>query len=102
MVEKQNQQVAEVRASHILLDTESQANEILQKIKKCEITFEDAAKKLSKCPSGKQSSGDLGYFRRGAMIKEFEDSVFSTAVREISNPVKTQFGWHIIKVIDKR
>lgn len=101
MTEKQDQQCTEVRAEHILIETESQANEILQEINDGKISFEDAAKKSSKCPSGKQG-GDLGYFGRGAMVKEFEEAAFSTAKGKISAPVKTQFGWHLIKVIDKR
>lgn len=101
MTEKQDQQCTEVHAEHILIETESQANEILQEINDGKIFFEDAAKKSSKCPSGKQG-GDLGYFGRGAMVKEFEEAAFSTAKGKISAPVKTQFGWHLIKVIDKR
>ena len=94
-------QYTEVKASHTLLETESQANEVLKQIKDGKISFEDAAKKSSKCPSGEQG-GDLGYFGRNAMVKEFEDAAFLTAIGKISDPVKTQFGWHIIKVIDKR
>ncbi len=101
MTEKQNQQCTEVRAEHILVETESQANEILQKINDGKISFEEAAKKSSKCPSGSKG-GDLGYFGRGAMVKEFEEAAFSTAKGNVSAPVKTQFGWHLIKVIDKR
>ncbi|MDR2681544.1 MAG: peptidyl-prolyl cis-trans isomerase [Holosporaceae bacterium] len=61
----------------------------------------EAAKKQSQCPSGAQG-GDLGYFGRGAMVKEFEEVAFATPKGEISKPVKTQFGWHIIKIIDKK
>ncbi len=94
-------QAVEVCAKHILVETDSQASEILQDIKEGKITFEDAAKRSSKCPSGVRG-GDLGYFGRGAMVKEFEDVAFSTAKGEISFPMKTQFGWHLIKIIDKR
>jgi peptidyl-prolyl cis-trans isomerase C len=53
------------------------------------------------CPSG-QNGGDLGYFGRGQMVKEFEDAAFATPVNSVSEPVQTQFGWHLIKVIDKK
>lgn len=89
-----------VRASHILVDTKAEAQTLKNKIDKGE-SFEALAKKYSKCPSG-QNGGDLGYFRRGDMVKEFEDSAFSLPVGEVSQPVKTQFGWHLIKVTDKR
>ena len=94
-------QYKEVSAKHILVSTESEAKEILQKINDGSISFEEAAKKWSNCPS-KNNGGDLGYFGRGMMVKEFEDVAFSTEKGSISAPVKTQFGWHLIKVIDKR
>lgn len=53
------------------------------------------------CPSGK-NGGDLGYFGRGQMVKEFEKAAFATPVGEVTEPVYTQFGWHIIKVLDKQ
>jgi parvulin-like peptidyl-prolyl isomerase len=96
-----NSRYVEVHAEHILVETESQADEILQKIKDEKVSFEDAARESSKCPSGKEG-GDLGYFRRGAMVKEFEEAAFTTDKGEISKPIKTQFGWHLIKVIDKK
>jgi peptidyl-prolyl cis-trans isomerase C len=94
-------QCKEVSAKHILVSTESEANDILKKINSNSISFEEAAKKWSSCPS-KNNSGDLGYFGRGMMVKEFEDAAFSTEKGAISAPVKTQFGWHLIKVTDKR
>lgn len=84
-----------------MVSTESEAKDILQKINDGSISFEEAAKKWSNCPS-KNNGGDLGYFGRGMMVKEFEDVAFSTEKGAISAPVKTQFGWHLIKVIDKR
>ena len=86
------------KASHILVDTEEKANEILEDITDG-LSFEDAAKEYSSCPS-KQEGGDLGQFGKGQMVKEFEDAVFSMRVGEISSPVKTQFGYHIIKLTE--
>ena len=87
-----------VKASHILTDTEEKANEVLEEIAGG-MSFEDAAMKYSVCPS-KQVGGALGQFGRGQMVKEFEDAVFSMEVGQISHPVKTQFGYHIIKLTD--
>ncbi|HIU86580.1 TPA: peptidyl-prolyl cis-trans isomerase [Candidatus Spyradomonas excrementavium] len=89
-----------VRAQHILVDTEQEA-QLIEKRLDNGITFEYLAQKYSKCPSGK-NGGDLGYFRRGQMVKEFEDAAFSMEPGDISQPVQTQFGWHIIKVVDKK
>ncbi len=91
----------EVRAEHILLDTKEEANKILLQIETGQISFEDAAKQFSKCPSAKDG-GDLGFFKRGVMVKEFEDAAFSVNVGEISEPVQTEFGWHLIKVTERR
>ena len=87
-----------VKASHVLVETEEQANEILEDITDG-LSFEEAAEKYSSCPS-KQNGGGLGQFGRGQMVKEFEDAAFSMQVGEISEPVKTQFGYHIIKLTD--
>ncbi len=86
-----------VGASHILVDSEEKANEILAKIRAGEISFEDAAKTESSCPSGERG-GDLGSFGRGQMVPEFEEACFAMQIGEISEPVKTQFGWHIIRL----
>ena len=97
----QNQKMSpvknQVRASHILVNSEAQAQRLKSEIEKGEITFEEAAKKYSLCPSG-QNGGDLGYFGRNMMVKEFEDVSFALPIGKISNPVKTQFGYHLIKV----
>ncbi len=85
----------EVRASHILVKTEDQIKTLLERIEKGE-SFEDLAKKCSLCPSG-QNGGDLGYFERGEMVKEFEDACFDNEVGSVVS-VKTDFGWHLIKV----
>lgn len=89
-----------VNASHILVDTEEKANELLAKIKANEISFEDCAKENSSCPS-KAQGGSLGDFSRGQMVPEFDSAVFSMEVGEISAPVKTQFGYHLIKLNSK-
>jgi parvulin-like peptidyl-prolyl isomerase len=83
------------KASHILVDKQSQALKILDEIK-AGGNFGELAKKYSTCPSGKKG-GDLGQFGRGQMVKEFEQATFALKVGEISQPVKTQFGYHIIK-----
>ena len=87
-------------AKHILVDSEEKANEILAQIKAGDVTFEDAAKANSTCPS-KDKGGDLGTFGRGQMVPEFEDATFAMNVGEVSEPVKTQFGYHLIKVEGK-
>jgi peptidyl-prolyl cis-trans isomerase C len=87
-----------VQASHILVDTEEKANEILEDITDG-LSFEDAAKQYSSCPS-KQEGGALGQFGKGQMVKEFEDAVFAMHVGQISPPVKTQFGYHLIKLTE--
>lgn len=93
--------ITEVRASHILVSSRSQAEQIKQDILDENGSFEYYAKLYSKCPSGK-NGGDLGYFRRGQMVPQFEIVAFSLPVGEISKPVWTQFGWHLIKVTDRR
>jgi foldase protein PrsA len=93
-------QKEEVKASHILVDTEEEANEIKAKLDKGE-DFAELAKEHSKDGSSVKG-GDLGYFGRGAMVKEFEDTAFSLGIDEISEPVKSEFGYHIIKVVDKK
>lgn len=92
--------LASVRARHILVDTEREANEIIEEIKNG-LDFEEAAKKYSKCPS-KANGGDLGYFTRGKMVKEFENASFELEKGQMSEPVKTSFGYHIIEVLDKK
>ncbi|SHG91788.1 peptidylprolyl isomerase [Tepidibacter thalassicus] len=89
-----------VKASHILVEEKTQAEEILKKLHNG-LSFEDAAKKYSKCPSN-QTGGDLGYFTKGQMVPEFEKAAFEMKKNEISKPIKTQFGYHIIKVYDKK
>jgi len=85
-----------VSASHILVDTEDEAKAIKAKLD-AGADFAELAKSDSKCPSASRG-GDLGTFGRGTMVKEFEDAAFALKVGEISQPVHTQFGWHLIKV----
>ena len=91
----------QVKASHILVKTDVEAGSLLFDIKRGTITFEDAARQKSSCPSGKKG-GDLGWFGRGQMVEEFEDAAFSLQKGEISKPVKTKFGWHIIRCDDQK
>ena len=87
---------SQVHAEHILVRTAVEAQQINNGA-----SFEAYARAYSLCPSGR-NGGDLGYFGHGQMVKEFEKTAFSTPVGEVSNPVYTQFGWHLIKVLDKR
>lgn len=90
-----------VRAKHILVDEEEKCKEILEQIENGTIAFETAAQEHSNCPSGSKG-GDLGTFGRGQMVKEFEDAAFSSEIGKIVGPVKTQFGYHLIKVEEKQ
>ena len=90
-----------VNASHILVDSEEKAKSILEEITSGKKSFEDAAKEYSSCPSG-QSGGSLGDFGRGQMVPEFDTAVFEMEVGQITDtPVKTQFGYHLIKLNSK-
>jgi len=84
----------QIQASHILVDTEESANDILAEINGG-LTFAEAAQKYSKCPSN-QEGGDLGFFSSGQMVPEFEAAAFEMKLNEVSKPVKTQFGYHLI------
>lgn len=83
-----------VKASHILVDSLENAQNLKQQIKTPE-DFANMAKVHSKCPSGKQG-GDLGFFNKGQMVKPFEEATYALVEGEISEPVKTQFGYHLI------
>lgn len=88
-----------VSAKHILVDSEEKAKDIKAKIE-AGTSFEDAAKEYSSCPSAAQG-GDLGNFTRGRMVPEFEEASFALEIGKVSDPVKTQFGYHLIKVEEK-
>ncbi len=92
----------ERRARHILLDTEEKAKAAIEKLNKGNEKFEDIAKSLSQGPTASKG-GDLGYFTKEEMVPEFSDAAFSMGKGDFSKtPVKSQFGWHVIKVEDVR
>jgi peptidyl-prolyl cis-trans isomerase C len=95
-----NATASEVRASHLLVDSQKVAEDCRTEIL-AGTSFEDVAKKVSKCPSGARG-GDLGYFGHGQMVPQFEKAAFELPVGELSQPVQTQFGWHLITVTDRR
>jgi peptidyl-prolyl cis-trans isomerase C len=92
--------VSQVHALHILVKTEQEAKEILSELRRGS-TFERLAQMKSTCPSGKKG-GDLGWFGRGQMVREFELTAFGLEKGKISEPVKTEFGWHVIKVLESK
>lgn len=96
-----NLDIIEIRASHILVKKRKDALAIRKDILDGKISFEDAAKQYSLCPTGPRG-GDLGYFNRKRMDQQFTDRAFDLKIGEISEPVGTKFGWHLIKVVDKR
>ena len=98
---KSNSGIEEIRARHILVQTREQALEAIELLNKG-AGFSDLAKKISTGPT-KIVGGDLGYFDRGSMVSPFSKAAFLVKIGEFtSSPIKTQFGWHIIKVEDKR
>ncbi len=89
----------QVQASHILVADEATANEVKSKLDAGE-DFSELAKEYSTDTTTAESGGDLGYFSSGDMVAEFEEVAFALGVNEISAPVKTEYGYHIIKVVD--
>lgn len=98
---KQLPAVEEVSARHILVETEDQAKDLKAKIDKGG-DFAQLAKENSKDPGSKDDGGNLGYFGHGQMVPQFEGVVFKLKKGEVSDPVKTQFGWHLVKLEDRR
>lgn len=88
------------RASHILVEDEEKAKLVQERLNKGE-AFEDLAKELSTCPSS-QNGGDLGSFTSGQMVPEFDQALEQMEAGNLSDLVKTQFGYHIIKLVDKK
>lgn len=91
--------MAMARARHILVDTETQCNDLKTQIENG-ADFADIARKHSKCPSGRQG-GDLGEFGQGVMVKEFDEVVFKSEVGKTHGPVKTQFGYHLLEILSR-
>ncbi|NMR85593.1 foldase, partial [Vibrio parahaemolyticus] len=91
---------SQIKASHILVDSLDEANEILSKLNSGE-SFEDLAKEYSIDTVSAANGGDLGYFGEGEMVEEFYNAAILLNVNEISEPVKSDYGYHIIKVTDK-
>ncbi|WP_371195859.1 peptidylprolyl isomerase PpiC [Glaciecola sp. SC05] len=89
--------MAKACALHILVKTEKEAQDLLVQLKKGK-HFGDLAKRYSQCPSGKKG-GDLGEFRPGQMVKAFDDVVFKKEVLVVHGPIKTSFGFHLIKTL---
>ncbi len=87
-----------VRCAHILVKTQTEAKAVQERLKKGE-KFSAIAQQVSLCPSGKKG-GDLGAFGRGQMVKPFEEAAFKLEKGCVSEPVKTQFGYHIIKRLE--
>ena len=93
--------VSQVHAAHILVRSEEKAKELFERIEKKGASFANMAQEFSECPS-KRRGGDLGWFGRGQMVKEFENAAFNGEKGKTIGPVKTQFGWHLIKVLEKK
>jgi peptidyl-prolyl cis-trans isomerase C len=89
----------EVRAKHILVEKEDEARDVVKRLKAGE-DFAKVAKDVSKDPGSE--GGDLGWFSKERMVPEFSDAAFKLAPGQLSDPVKSQFGWHVIKVEEKR
>ncbi|MFA5365253.1 MAG: peptidylprolyl isomerase [Candidatus Bathyarchaeia archaeon] len=87
-----------VHCAHILVKTEKEVNQVIERLKKGE-KFTAIAQDVSLCPS-KKRGGDLGTFGRGQMVKEFETTAFALDKGQVSGIVKTQFGYHIIKRLE--
>ncbi|QFU17794.1 peptidylprolyl isomerase [Microvirga thermotolerans] len=91
----------EVHARHILVDNEEEAKKIAARVKGGE-DFAKVANEVSKDPGSKSDGGDLGFFTKDRMVEPFAEAAFKLEPGQISDPVKTQFGWHVIKVEEKR
>ncbi len=92
--------MATATARHILVETEKLCNKLKKEIKSKETTFEEAAKKFSQCPSGSKG-GDLGKFAKGMMVAEFDKVIFKDELNVVHGPIKTEFGFHLIKITSR-
>lgn len=92
----------QVHAQHVLVATEKEAQEVLAEVKKAGTDFQKVAETKSKDPSAKNNRGDVGYFSRDMFDPAFVDAAFTTKVGEIVGPVKSAFGYHVIKVVDRK
>ncbi len=90
----------QIHARHILVDSEDKAKELVEKLRGG-ASFEELAKAESTDPGSKDKGGDLGWFPRGTMVPEFDDVAFKLEPKQISDPVQTTYGWHIIEVLEK-
>lgn len=91
----------EAHARHILVEDEAQAKTVVERLKKGE-DFAKVAAELSKDPGSGKEGGDLGWFTKDRMVPEFAEAAFKLKKGEVSEPVKSQFGWHVIRLEDKR
>jgi peptidyl-prolyl cis-trans isomerase C len=91
----------EVRARHILVESEDEAKAVVEELKKG-TDFAELARLKSKDPGAAAEGGDLGYFTKDQMVPEFAETAFKLDKGQLSEPIKTQFGWHVIRVDDKR
>ena len=90
----------EASARHLLVQSENECQEIKKNISEGKITFEEAAKKHSLCPSGARG-GDLGSFSQGQMVPEFDKVVFNDELNTVHGPVQTQFGYHLLEITSR-
>jgi parvulin-like peptidyl-prolyl isomerase len=101
-IEKNATAGEELHAAHILVETEDEARKVRERVTTGGEDFSTVAKEVSTEPAAKESGGDLGFFGPGQMVAPFETAAFALKDGEISQPVQTDFGWHIIKVIERR
>lgn len=92
----------QVRAQHILIQTEAEAREVLKKARAADADFQKLAEQVSRDPSAKNNRGELGYFTRDQLAEPFTKAAFAASVGDIVGPVKTTYGYHVIRVMDKK
>lgn len=95
---KSNNDKMEIKVSHILVNTEQEAIDIKNEIQKSK-KFNEMAQKYSTC-SSKENNGDLGYVQRGKFPQKIEKTIFEMPLNELSSPIKSDYGWHILKITD--